>query len=152
MLLFHRENAPVNMDPSLWIRLKIPTLDQEIIDGNIFSFCLAGLNKIWEDSKVPDIYKGKSIGKILNIKTNIYEVQDGVSNLLASMGSIQENMHPIFNITFGTDIAFGATDNEGHIMPPGSFKRSTGKSFPSFNSWRLSLNCWNVILFVIFYK
>jgi hypothetical protein len=105
-----------NDDPPIWIRKKIQNLDKEIDSNYSFSFCLAGLDKLWGESsnKLP---KTESMSSLFYIpKNQVYQIKDQESHLLAALSTLNSIEHPIANICIGTGIAISMTNKHGKVI------------------------------------
>ena len=152
-----RYDLPVSMEPNEkrigkcnsslkiadWVRRSIETFDEEI--GNtswLFSFSLAGLEKMWEKDRHADDADDESSDKDKILKyfgidkkhtDRVFMMHDSEAHLLGSMHDKGSDfIHPAIHISVGTGFGFSSTNNKGEIRKSKIYKSKFGK-----DPWKL---------------
>jgi len=106
-----------------WIRIKVPSIEEERAVGYKFGACLASYEKLWENKKVPNIYKCMSMQDILKIP-KLKEESDSLSHLRAAY--IQYPKKSVLTFALGTGVALAATNSKGEIRNSSEMKALCG--------------------------
>jgi hypothetical protein len=120
------DNQPI----ATWIRRKVATLDAEVDDGTIFSFSLAGLDKLPISSHNQGIKSNsESISQHFSLPSGrVFTQEDSDSHLLASRVVLGITKFPQLNFSIGTGIGCGMYDANGMQVKLKDIKAALGCS------------------------
>jgi len=125
-----------NNDIDRWIRERLPRLAQEISEGTVFSFSLAGLDKLAK-TQLPNDRDPESIAKLFELPVDrVYALSDGDAHLVASRTCLSITEFPQINFSVGTGVGIGMYDNGGQQVPEDELISELGKPV-----WEFVIDC-----------
>lgn len=128
-------NPGVSEDDNIarWIRERLPTLEQEISEGFVFSFSLAGLDKLSKSGRLPNQRDFQSISRLFGLpEDRVFTLNDGDAHLLASRTCLSITEFPQVNFCVGTGVGIGMYDDTGHLVPESQLTAKLGRNVWDF--------------------
>ncbi len=120
-------------DVAHWIRERIPTLDTEVCGDFVFTFSLAGLDKLSKSRRIENCRDSQSISQLFRLPlARVATLNDGDAHLLASRTHLMIDKFPQINFSVGTGVGIGMYDEVGNLVPEFQLTRMLGRSIWDF--------------------
>lgn len=120
-------------DIASWIRERLPTLDQEISEDFVFSFSLAGLDKLHESLQTQNHRNRQFISELFALPlARVHAVTDGDAHLLASRTYLGITEFPQINFSVGTGVGIGMYAESGQLVLEHELTNRLGKNVWDF--------------------